>query len=54
MSSYTNLFRPARSKTPRMNSYSVRYGIGSPYQLTEPQRVPVRPLTLRLTFDAAF
>ncbi len=32
----------------------IRYGIGSPYQLSEPQAVPVRPLTLRLTFDAAF
>lgn len=32
----------------------VRYGIGSPYQLSEPQAAPVRPLTVRLTFDAAF
>lgn len=32
----------------------IRYGIGSPYQLSEPQVAPVRPLTLRLTFDAAF
>jgi outer membrane receptor protein involved in Fe transport len=32
----------------------IRYGIGSPYQLSEPQVVPVRPLTIRLTFDAAF
>lgn len=32
----------------------IRYGIGSPYQLSQPQAVPVRPLTLRLTFDAAF
>jgi len=32
----------------------IRYGIGSPYQLSEPQAVPVRPLTVRLTFDAAF
>jgi iron complex outermembrane receptor protein len=32
----------------------IRYGIGSPYQLSEPQAVPVRPLTIRLTFDAAF
>ncbi len=32
----------------------IRYGIGSPYQLYEPQAVPVRPLSIRLTFDAAF
>lgn len=32
----------------------IRYGIGSPYQLSEPQAVPVRPLTVRLTFEAAF
>lgn len=32
----------------------VRYGIGSPYQLSEPQAVPVRPLTVRLAFEAAF
>ena len=32
----------------------IRYGIGSPYQLSEPQAVPVRPLTIRLTFAAAF
>jgi iron complex outermembrane receptor protein len=32
----------------------VRYGIGSPYQLYEPQSVPVRPLTIRLGFEAAF
>ena len=32
----------------------VRYGIGSPYQLSEPQIVPVRPLTVRLSFEAAF
>lgn len=32
----------------------IRYGIGSPYQLSEPQVAPVRPLTIRLTFDAAF
>lgn len=32
----------------------IRYGIGSPYQLSEPQAVPVRPLTVRLTFDTAF
>lgn len=32
----------------------IRYGIGSPYQLSEPQIVPVRPLTIRLAFEAAF
>jgi outer membrane receptor protein involved in Fe transport len=32
----------------------IRYGIGSPYQLSEPQAAPVRPLTVRLTFEAAF
>lgn len=32
----------------------IRYGIGSPYQLSEPQAVPVRPLTVRLSFEAAF
>lgn len=32
----------------------IRYGIGSPYQLAHPQAVPVRPLTIRLTYDAAF
>jgi len=32
----------------------VRYGIGSPYQLANPQAVPVRPLTVRLSFEAAF
>lgn len=32
----------------------IRYGIGSPYQLSEPQIVPVRPLTVRLAFEAAF
>jgi iron complex outermembrane receptor protein len=32
----------------------IRYGIGSPYQLSQPQAVPIRPLTVRLTFDAAF
>lgn len=32
----------------------IRYGIGSPYQLSEPQIVPVRPLTVRLSFEAAF
>jgi outer membrane receptor protein involved in Fe transport len=32
----------------------IRYGIGSPYQLSEPQAVPVRPLTIRLSLEAAF
>lgn len=32
----------------------ARYGIGSPYQLSEPQIVPVRPLTVRLSFESAF
>ncbi|RYG20622.1 MAG: hypothetical protein EON96_00635 [Caulobacteraceae bacterium] len=36
------------------NTRGIRYGIGSPYQLSEPQAVPVRPLTVRLTFEAAF
>jgi iron complex outermembrane receptor protein len=31
-----------------------RYGIGSPYQLAQPQAVPVRPLTIRLSFESAF
>ncbi|WP_309629840.1 TonB-dependent receptor [Brevundimonas sp.] len=37
-----------------LNQDGVRYGIGSPYQLTSPQAVPVRPLTVRLAFEAAF
>lgn len=32
----------------------IRYGIGSPYQLSEPEAAPVRPLTVRLTLEAAF
>lgn len=32
----------------------VRYGIGSPYQLSELQAVPVRPLTVRLSLETAF
>ena len=32
----------------------VRYGIGSPYQLANPQAVPVRPLTIRLSFETGF
>lgn len=47
-----------RSATLRLSNpfdtAGIRYGIGSPYQLSEPQAVPVRPLTVRLTFDAAF
>ena len=37
-----------------LNQEGVRYGIGSPYQLSSPQAVPVRPLTIRLAFEAAF
>lgn len=37
-----------------LNEDGVRYGIGSPYQLATPQAVPVRPLTVRLSFEAAF
>lgn len=37
-----------------LNQEGVRYGIGSPYQLSSPQAVPVRPLTVRLAFEAAF
>lgn len=37
-----------------LDSDGIRYGIGSPYQLSEPQIVPVRPLTVRLTLDAVF
>lgn len=37
-----------------LNQEGVRYGIGSPYQLASPQAVPVRPLTVRLAFEAAF
>jgi len=37
-----------------LNVAEARYGIGSPYQLSEPQIVPVRPLTVRLTFESAF
>ena len=37
-----------------LNQEGVRYGIGSPYQLASPQAVPVRPLTVRLSFEAAF
>ncbi len=37
-----------------LNEDGVRYGIGSPYQLSTPQAVPVRPLTVRLSFEAAF
>ena len=37
-----------------LNQEGVRYGIGSPYQLASPQAVPVRPLTVRIAFEAAF
>lgn len=37
-----------------LNQEGIRYGIGSPYQLASPQAVPVRPLTVRLSFEAAF
>jgi len=33
---------------------ATRYGIGSPYQLYDPQAIPVRPLTVRLGFEASF
>lgn len=33
---------------------ATRYGIGSPYRLFDPQEVPLRPLTVRLGFEAAF
>ncbi len=36
------------------DSTGYRYGIGSPYQLAERQAVPVRPLTIRLAYEAAF
>lgn len=37
-----------------LDAAGIRYGIGSPYQLSQPQIVPVRPLTVRLAFEAAF
>jgi hypothetical protein len=37
-----------------LDETGIRYGIGSPYQLSDPQVVPVRPLTVRLSFDTAF
>lgn len=37
-----------------LDASGIRYGIGSPYQLSEPQAVPVRPLTIRLAFEASF
>ncbi len=33
---------------------ATRYGIGSPYRLFDPQAVPLRPLSVRLGFEAAF
>lgn len=48
----------ARAATLRISNpfdvAGIRYGIGSPYQLSQPQIVPVRPLTVRLAFEAAF
>lgn len=32
----------------------IRYGIGSPYQLSDPHIIPVRPMTFRMTFDRTF
>lgn len=37
-----------------MDAWAIRYGVGSPYQLSSPQGAPLRPLTLRLGFEAAF
>nr|WP_314438468.1 TonB-dependent receptor [uncultured Brevundimonas sp.] len=37
-----------------MDVAGIRYGIGSPYQLSQPQVAPLRPLTVRLGFEAAF
>ncbi|GAA0200693.1 hypothetical protein GCM10009081_14810 [Brevundimonas nasdae] len=37
-----------------MDVTGIRYGIGSPYQLSQPQAVPLRPLTVRLGFEATF
>jgi iron complex outermembrane receptor protein len=37
-----------------LDAAAVRYGIGSPYQLYDPQAVPLRPLTVRLGFETAF
>lgn len=34
--------------------WAVRYGLGSPYQLSDPHSAPLRPLTIRLGFEAAF
>lgn len=33
---------------------ATRFSVGSPYRLTDPHVVPVRPLTLRLGFEASF
>ena len=37
-----------------MDAWAIRYGVGSPYQLHDPQGAPLRPLTLRLGFEASF
>lgn len=37
-----------------LDAEAVRYGVGSPYQLSDPQGAPLRPLTVRLGFEAAF
>lgn len=37
-----------------MDVWAIRYGVGSPYQLDTPQGAPLRPLTLRLGFEASF
>ncbi|MNX43156.1 TonB-dependent Receptor Plug Domain protein [compost metagenome] len=37
-----------------MDEWAIRYGVGSPYQLNLPQGAPLRPLTLRLGFEASF
>lgn len=36
------------------NEAAIRYGVGSPYQLSEPQGAPLRPLTFRLSYEATF
>lgn len=43
----------ARLSNPQ-NDWAIRYGVGSPYQLSDPQGAPLRPLTLRLGFEASF
>lgn len=36
------------------NETATRFGLSSPYSLLDPQVAPLRPLTVRLGFDAAF